>query len=100
MVAVFLVDPERGRKVNGAVEGRDDVLNDFLLGEADLCGFAAIDVDLDRRRIEPVLNAHIDRAPNSLGVALDFFGDGARLLEFVALHLNVTGRRKTAVDRG
>ena len=100
VVAIFLVDPKRGREVGRAVERSDDVFDNLFLGQPDLCGFDAINVDVDLRRVEPLLNARIDGAGDGFGEALNFFRDVVGDLEFVAFNLNVDGRRQTAVERG
>src|SRR5439155_1681619 len=60
VVAVFLIDPKRGRKIDRAVERSDDVFDDLLLCQTNLRSLDSVNVDIDLRRVEPLLNAHID----------------------------------------
>ena len=98
MVAVFFVDPERRREVSRAVERGDDVFDNLLLGQSDLRSFHPIDVDVDLRRVEPLLDAHIDGAGHAFRVAPDFFRDLVRDFEFVAFDLDVDRRGQTGVE--
>ena len=91
MVTVVFIHPEGGGEVDGAVEGRHDVLNDGFLHEAELRGFDAVHVNLDLGSIQPLFNPGIHSARNRLGKAFDFLRDVAGNLEFVAFDLNVNG---------
>ena len=99
VVAVALINPERWREIDGAVQGGDDVLDDVLLCQPDLGRLHAVDVHVKLRRVEPLLDAHVHCSRHRLGEAFDLLRNLASDFELVALHLNVDGRRQAEVQR-
>ncbi len=96
--AVRPVHPEVRSDGRTAAERDEHAAGDVALGEAELRGFDAVDVQLQLGLGDNLVNMHVGRA----GYTGDFFREAASDLviglRVAADHLKIDGRRKSEID--
>src|SRR5689334_16574107 len=99
-IAALGIDPIiRSNHAVGSERG-DDIVHDFLLGEAQEAGFFAVHVEFERRVIDVLRNEHvihIFELAHGLG---EVRGGVVNLVEIVAANLNINGCRQAEIDYG
>ncbi len=92
------IEPLVGRRLAARTERDQHAIGDVSLGEAGLIGLAAIDVHLDLRRMDLLVDVNVDRAGNDGDFALDFLGDLVAGGRVTRNHLNVDGRGQAEIE--
>ena len=75
------IDPEGGRGLKAARQRDEHVGRDVLLGEAQKCRLAAIDVHVDLRIIIGLLDVQVDRARDAAELRQQLLDEGAVRVE-------------------
>ncbi len=99
VVAVFLVDPERGLEIHRRIQGADGVLDDCIRIDAQLRGLGAVDVHFDFGMVVALMNAHVLRTFDLTDNVAHLDRQFAGFMQIVAGHLNVERRGQTEIQR-
>ncbi len=95
--AVLRVEPERRRRLDAAGKRVLQVLRHVALAHPDQLGAGAVDVDIERRRVEGLLDARVRDAGHPLDFGQNHVGVGAVGLDVRADNLHVDRRREAEV---
>ncbi len=96
--AVLGIEPIGGRGLKASAQGDQQTVGDVELRVAALDGLGAIDVDLNSRQIEELVNAQIHRAGNAAKLAEKIGGESVVGVQVRTGDLNIDGRRQTEVQ--
>src|SRR4029077_5952991 len=80
--AVFVVEPEIGRRRSAAGQRDQQVVGDVPLRQADLLGEDTVTIDHDPRRVEDLLHVHVHRTRDAFELVGDLLGDLEILIRF------------------
>ena len=96
--AVVGIEPVGRRDLAGAREIDHHAVGDVALGQADILGAGAVDVDVEARRVERLLDARIDQPRHVPELLQEFLRVGIIGGEVGAADLQVDRRRRAEVQ--